>query len=281
MRRIFLNDEHQAFFDANGYVKVPFIRAGEIDAYRQQIMALSPTDNFNAFQKNLIHPQDYHCTFLDADKNYRLKTFDIISEFFASACASLLDNYKIVQGNVFIKPPHKGYVAPHQNLTIVNEEKYTSLSFWCPALNTNADNGTMVIVPNSHKKFMKYRTTNISWPLLDYFKDYNSPFLETINVNKGELLIIDDSLIHGTTNNTTGDARFVFHAMLAPQEADIVFCDIDHQNNKVKIYEAPPLFWQLYLPGSQPDNLTLKEEVDYTDRKLTPEEFKLELYEKV
>ena len=278
MREIFLNAENESFFKEHGYIKLPFERALEIENYKAKIYALSPSDNFNAFQKTMLHPQDFHCTFFDSNEDYRKKVFEILTDFFASSCENLLYNYRFIQANVFIKPPYKGYVAPHQNLTVVEETKFTSLSFWCPAQNTNADNGTMVIVPKSHKKFMKYRTTNISWPLLPLFSNYDSPFLETIEVKKGEVLLIDDSLIHGTTNNTTSMERFVFHAMLAPKEAEILYCTVESENNRVNIFRVPDLFWQYYMPGDIPDGLDLWEVRNATEKGLTEEEFRAELY---
>lgn len=274
MHKIFQNSDYNIQFESKGYIKLPFPEVEKIDISKSKVLSLSPSDQFNAFQKNMIHAQDFHCTFFDSNEEYRLATFEIIKELFGSFASELLNNFEIVQANVFIKPPHQGYVAPHQNLTILDESKYTSLSFWCPALDTNTENGTMVVVPKSHKKFMKYRTTNISWPLLPLFKDYDSPFFETVNVKKGEILIIDDSLIHGTTNNKTADSRFVFHALLVPQNADLIYCEVDKIRDKVRRYSVPPLFWQLYTPGSTPTELPLIDELEYNENELSLEEFK-------
>jgi hypothetical protein len=132
MRRIFLDDKYEAFFKENGYIKLPFERVEEIDVFRERIMALHPSDNFKAYQKNLIHEQDYHCTFLDRDKEYRKGVYDIITNFFQPTMEYLLCDYCFAQANVFIKPPNKGYVAPHQNLTILDENVFTSLLFGAP-----------------------------------------------------------------------------------------------------------------------------------------------------
>lgn len=277
MRRVFKNDEQEFFFRQNGYIKLPFDRAAELDACKQKIFSLNPSDKFQAFQKSKLHPQDFHCTFFDSDMDYRKSVFDIVTDFFSPLNYLLLDNYKFIQGNVFIKPPFKGYVAPHQNLTVVDESRFTSLSFWCPAQNTTKENGTMVLVPSSHRKFMKYRSTNISWPLLPMFKDYDSAHLKTIDVAKGEILIIDDSIIHGTTNNITNTERFVFHAMLAPQEAPIIYCNVNKEQHDVQLFNVPDTFWQYYIPGDTPAQLNLWETRPYNERELTENEFITEL----
>ncbi|MDX2003022.1 MAG: phytanoyl-CoA dioxygenase family protein [Chitinophagales bacterium] len=277
MRQVFKDSHINDSLVENGYVVVPFDKGDELGAYKDRIYSLSPSDGFGAFQKSLMHEQDYHCTFFDTNMGYRDAVFNIITDLFASTVSNLLVDYKFIQGNVFIKLPKMGYVAPHQNLTVVDESKFTSLSFWCPAQDTTAENGTMVLVPKSQKKFMRYRTTNITWPLLPLFQDYTNPFLKTIDVKKGELLIIDDSIVHGTLMNNSNKERFVFHAMLAPSEANVIYCDVKKADKKVIVYEVPDLFWQHYLPGDQPIGLKEKETLPYKEHDLTLEQFEKEL----
>ncbi|MBL7777692.1 MAG: phytanoyl-CoA dioxygenase family protein [Chitinophagales bacterium] len=278
MRKIFKSDNLNLEFHKLGYTKVPFTTLILLDKFREKIKALKPSDGFEAYQKNLIHPQDYHCTFFDTDKTYRTKVFEIVLEFFEEAAKELLVDYDFIQANVFIKPSFKGYVAAHQNLTVVDETQFTSVSFWCPAQDTNIANGTMLLVPRSHKKFMKYRSTNICWPLLPLFEDYTSPFLKAIDVKAGELLIIDDRIVHGTSINQTPNERFVFHAMLAPKEAQTIYCEIDQENKVVRRYAVDRLFWQYYLPGSKPQGLELIDTLPYNESAMSVEAFQSELH---
>jgi hypothetical protein len=275
MRRIFIDDEQQQLFDRQGYIILPHATAGLMQEMVNEMLALKTEGvTFEAFQENPHHKHDMHSTFWDLDKNYRTQTFGIITAFFKSALQKYLVDYKFIQANVFIKYANSGYIAPHQNLTILDESRFTSLSFWCPSIDTNKQNGTMYIVPGSHKKFVKYRTTNFGWPLMPVFEDYTTPLFEPVNVNAGDLLIIDDSLIHGTIINSSSQTRWVFHALVAPIEAELFVCDVNAQENNVYIYNAPEMFFQYYMPGIPSNHLELREIVPYTEEFLTEQEIR-------
>lgn len=275
MRSVFIDKNLQEQFDRDGYVKINSDCLEQIDLYQKKIYELRPSDNFRAEQKMTIGKQDFHCTFFDSNFEYRMQTMEIINDFYKSVLNTYLIDYKIIQANVFIKHAQRGYLAPHQNLTVVDESKYSSISLWCPAVDTCKANGTMVVVPGSHKKFVRYRSTNVCWPLLDLFKDYTSPFFKIIDVKKGEMLVIDDTLIHGTTNNVSQEERFVFHAVAVPEEAELIYPEIN--GDDVTIYRVPESFWQYYQPGENPSGLEIVEKKHYKFKALNNEEFVEEL----
>ena len=241
-------------------------------AARHPLLQLQPSDNYKGNQNTAIDQQSFHVTFFDSNLEYKQKVFNYITSKFKGISRSLLNNYKCAQANVFLKPTGSGFVYPHQNLTITDEAKYTSLSFWLPLQDTDYENGTVCLVPGSQNDFVKYRNTHIYWPYVNYFKEgAGLKYFTPINIKAGELLIIDDRIIHYTPINRSGSDRWVIHAVWTPDEAPVWFCD--PKNDEVKIYEVVDNFWQFHLPGTFPEQeaskIIINDEVIYTETELT------------
>lgn len=260
--QIFSNAELNKALNRDGYVIVPFFSQEELDGVFQDIQAKTAKLTFNGNQNDLVEV-DYHCTFLDEDTQYRKDVFEAITKLFQPVLAQLQD-YKFAQANLFNKPSGKGYVAPHQNLTIVDEDKYTSVSIWCPLQDTDKNNGTLFLLPQSHRdRFARYRNADINMKYEQEFDFEDGGKLTPINVKAGEALIFNDAMIHGSPENYSSGNRYVFHALGVPQEARVVYCKKD--NDRMKIYGVADDFWQYFIPGSPAPSENLLEDLPYNE----------------
>ncbi len=257
MRSVFRDNNIESQFRKYGYVSVPFLTENETESLKQELLQFTPSDNYQGNQPTPFGKQSFHVTFFDSNKEYRQNVFDFIKSKFSSISNQLLDNYKCAQANVFLKPPHSGFVYPHQNLTITDEQKFTSVSFWLPLQDTGFENGTICLVPGSQTSFVNYRNTHINWPYVNSFKEGAAlGYFIPINVKAGELLILDDRLIHYTPINKSNNERWVMHALWAPAESPIWFCD--PKKDEVNIYQVNDDFWQFHLPGEFPSDKPYK-----------------------
>jgi hypothetical protein len=248
MRQIF-NDPHiEAKFRDHGFVVVPLLTQSEIPELKQTLLNLKPSDDYKGNQNTLIGRQSFHITFFDADTEYKKQVFEFLKRRLSSAAQTFLKDYKCAQANVFLKPVGAGIVYPHQNITITDEEKYTSVSFWIPLQDTSSENGTVCVIPGSQDYFVKYRNTHIYWPYVKFFKDGPGlNYFVPVNVKAGELLILDDRIVHYTPINKSLSDRWVVHSLWAPSEAQLKFCD--PVENEVKVYDVEDDFWQFHPPG--------------------------------
>lgn len=272
MHRVFNDTALEASFRKNGYLVLPLFNAEEIEVLSKKSAQLRPSDNFKGNQETALGKQSFHVTFFDKDTAYKKSVFDFIRSTFSSAAATFLSGYKCAQANIFLKPPGVGFVYPHQNLTIANEEIFTTVSFWLPLQDTDFGNGALCVVPGSQNGFVKYRNTHVYWPYVRFFKEVKGlNYFKTIEVKAGELLILDDRIIHYTPINTSSLPRWVLHSLWAPLEARLQFCD--PATDVVRIYDVEDDFWQYHMPGTliedrQPDRLMSGGEVILTEDEL-------------
>lgn len=260
MRPIFKDPSHNIEFQSKGFIVLPLITFNEIENTLQKVYELSPSDNFASGQIMPGMPiQNYHCTFFDSNKVYKKQLQCILYNFFQPLIQHYFINYEIVMSNVFIKPSRSGYVSPHQNMTIVDEDNYTSISLWCPCVDTNINNGAMQLITGSHKKTIKYRRSSIFWPLFNFFtSEKGQSYFTTIDVNVGSVVIIDDSIIHGTSFNNSEQPRPVIHSIAAPKEAKLFFYDGDRKSSQIRKYMVDKDFWSIYTPGDDLCNFNVK-----------------------
>lgn len=269
MREIFNDKYIETQYLENGYVVIPFLSSNEVDKLKSKLQRFKPADNYKGNQETAIGKQSFHITFFDSNFIYKKEMLDFTRSYFKDSISTLLCNYKCVQANVFLKPANAGFVFPHQNLTIVDEQQFNSMSLWLPLQNTNFTNGTVCLIPRSQNIAVKYRNTHIYWPYADYcMTEEGKQHFIPIEVNKGELLIIDDRIIHYTPINTSNKDRWVLHSLWAPQEAQIKY--FDKNKTKVKIYNVDDDFWQFHPPGikindKNPDEVFTNDEIIYPE----------------
>jgi hypothetical protein len=102
------------------------------------------------------------------------------------------------------------------------------LSIWIPLDDVTAENGTLTVIPGSHKK---------TWPMekneSGYFSarirdaDWNADDIVSCDLKCGGAIFFSDRLVHGSTTNSAGSDRYViistYHAPAADEPFDLKF----------------------------------------------------------
>lgn len=235
---MFLNPKLQQVFDEKGYVVIPFLNAEEV----QEMTAY--------YENNNKRVENYDATYaefsvLNAENETRKKIFEKITSMFLSKAKSVLDNCQPIIANFVCKEPGKGFVPVHQNWAVVDESKYTSVSIWCPLVDTNKANGTLAFVDGSHKFFRGPRGSyaNRSFKNVDDLITQN--YLTYIDVKAGYAIILDDSVIHYSALNSSGKMRLAIQLIMLPQEAKPYHYTFIEENGNVQadVYEVDPAYY--------------------------------------
>lgn len=274
MRSIFLSQDHQAQFKKSGYVTMPLLSQDEVTHILTELNSMRPHDGFAPTDRR----SDYHCTFLDTNEDYKRAANALIASVFNPYIQKVLHRYRILNGNFYIKPPGKGKFEIHQNWMHVDDVRHTTLTIWCPLVDVDRRNGTLEIVPGSHKIVPDVATVNVDY----YFKSFEQAlvdkYLEPIPLKAGECIIFDDSLIHYSGQNQSDSPRYAIQIEIIPEEMQPVFYhfDKDHPDKGFEVFEVD---FDFFMKGNvtnmrdRPSYLTSRGFVPNINRSLTEAEF--------
>jgi hypothetical protein len=240
-RSIFKDTTWNKEINEDGFVKCKFLEANDI----ADLLSIANSFGFktgDVYKGKLV---GMNVSLFDARKEQREKFFDAVWNILASKVNNVLDRYEPVMINFWSKLPGGGDLELHQNWTHVNEADYTSLSLWIPLQPTSRKNGTLEVVPKSHKKIGTVRGPGIGHMFERIEKEIIDKYLIPIDLEVGEVAFIDDSIVHYTGHNNDVSPRNSIQVLLKPAEAPALFFigDGKEVDNTVKCFEVERNFF--------------------------------------
>lgn len=284
MRKTF-NDEHlEQRFQQYGYVQIPFLSEEEIEALKKAYFDtleesgghLGPEDEKYSSNEEIT----YDFTFIDKNSHYKEKVFNIITHAFEAQASKYLDDYKPIIANFIRKKTDGGEVPLHQNWAFVDEHRCASVSIWCPLVDSCKENGTLQVVPGSHKRFGEVRGPMIKSELHGIQKDIISRYMVPLETKAGHAVVLDDSLVHYSSPNKTPGLRLAIQLILIPKEEKSIHfhMDLAKDRNKVEVLEVDKSFYMQFNPWKKPMNdIPRIQSFAYTPFDMTIEEFTAKL----
>lgn len=279
MRNVFKDPALEAEFNEKGYVQVPFLSPEEVEylknAYFETLserggsMLGSETDFKN---ENEI---TYDFTFIDRKPDYKRKVFDLIVQVFERHWPNVLDNYTPIIANFIRKEHDSGEVPLHQNWAFIDECKATSVSIWCPLVDSGPHNGTLQMVDGSHKKFGKIRGPMIPWELEKIKGTIIGKYLTPMVTKAGNAVVLDDSIVHYSDVNASDGLRLTIQLILIPTELASIHYHMNPQQSKeeVHVLEVDQNFYMEFHPWQMPKGVRELGHLTYQHKDLTEAEF--------
>ncbi|MFN8276306.1 MAG: phytanoyl-CoA dioxygenase family protein [Chitinophagales bacterium] len=250
MRRVFNDLKLEAEFQQNGYVIVDFLGEEEVARLKQQYFdgLAESGGNIESAEAGIQDAITYDFTFINRNIAYKQAVFNLITKAFQQRVDQYLHQYTPLIANFIRKRTNDGEVPLHQNWAFVDERKYTSVSIWCPLVDSDEQNGTLQVVPGSHKRFGAIRGPKIPWELEGIKKEIINRHLTPMRVRAGQAVILDDSLVHYSAINKTDGLRLAIQLILMPQEASSIHYHLEKPGDKVRILPADVAFYMHFNP---------------------------------
>ncbi|MFT4544639.1 MAG: ectoine hydroxylase-related dioxygenase (phytanoyl-CoA dioxygenase family) [Bacteroidia bacterium] len=232
---IFKDSELQKQFDENGYVKVPFInqeQIAELDKLFDEMHPELPDEGFisGSYSSDLVYKQT-------ASNHFK--------RIFHESYERLFQNYTAFGGSFLFKVPSENSdLVLHQDWTIVDEEKSVAINCWVPLCDTDMNNGTLMVLPRSH--YPNYPVHRA--PTLDFWFNGNDDLvrekLVPMNAKAGEVVILNQSLIHYSPPNLSGKVRKAITSGIKTKSAPMQFfySDKEAQNPELDLYSMDENF---------------------------------------
>lgn len=270
-----LNEE----FIKNGYVRVPFLSADEVRELKDLFFSTLPSSGGQIMAGETGVDGSpfitYDFTFIDKNPEYKRQVFDLIVSRFRPHMDKLLADYKPLIANYIRKKTDNGEVPLHQNWAFADERKCYTVSIWCPLVDSTVENGTLQVVPGSHKKFGEIRGPMIPWELDGIKHEIIDKYLVPLETKAGDCVILDDSIVHYSAINKTNDLRLAIQLICIPSELPSIHY---HMNpgasmSDVQVLEVDHDFYMEFNPWKDPGDVKRVRTIQYTPRAIDEREF--------
>jgi hypothetical protein len=223
-----------ASFRRDGFVVVPFLDPDRVAALRERVLPLVPEESGPFFS---LYRND------DPEIRRRLDT--AVRAELEAASTGVLRDHRIFLGSLLVKfPGDASYLAPHQDWSFVDEERFASGILWFPLQATDEHNGGMCVVPGSHRMDLPDRGAPLDYPIEEYLDG-----LVQVTTRPGEALVMHNALIHGSRENRSGELRVVMVLGFASEGADLLHYFTDDEGRKWRYRVEPEFFFDHRPPG--------------------------------
>jgi ectoine hydroxylase-related dioxygenase (phytanoyl-CoA dioxygenase family) len=216
---IFKDDQLRSEFDQNGYIVLPFLNAAEVarlkDVYRDLHQGDLERYTNPAYATGL-----FASTFIN-DVDYRRRVIDAVGPVFDRALDAHFKDFKVLSSGFIVKLSHpKSALPPHQDFTLVDEERFTPLTIWCPLEDIDETSGALCLLKGSHRLPRAIRALTIPSPYRPHAELIKAR-MKPIYVKAGTAIIFTLATFHSSQANTTGQPRVIGSTLVAHRDADL------------------------------------------------------------
>jgi len=221
MLKVFRDDAHQEQFERDGYLPLPFYNAEEIRELNDLYHRLHPKDEIGFFPSTF-----------SKDKNYRQIADSEIRRICERPIAQYCRDIKVMCGCFIVKSPGPDSgMCVHQDMSLVDESRFTGINIWVPLVDLTIRNGALFIIPGSHRFFPTYRGSSIQEffsPVMDEMIDYLQPVI----IQAGTAVFFDQSIIHFSPPNYSEELRIVTNTYFTHKDSEFRTYYYDKENHK-------------------------------------------------
>ncbi len=249
-----------ARLERDGFAVTPFIDAGTVT----QLLA--------AFRELALDDEPWYTTTGHADRATAMRVDRMLRTTLATAVAAVMPDTRAFTGAFISKASTEtSRVHLHQDWTYVDETEARAHLIWCPLIDVGPVEGTLHVVPGSHR-----------WSDLPRGAHFPLPFeeVETLLVDEhavpvplpaGHAIVYDSALLHYSPPNRSGAVRPAVALGLAPTETPLVHHYGDDQG-VATVYRVDDGFLTEHPNGSEPHGYPVLDRYRISQRRITPAE---------
>ena len=142
-------------FEKNGYLKKKFFSLAQIKELESLVIQLG-------YDSDDVSREDKNVRTADEPIDKRKEVFNAINEFVLAHIGQTFEDYEPVVVNVFQKLPSAGRTPLHNHPSIVDENRYKTLTMWIPLHEIPKFGSNLNVIPGSHKIDFNLSTSEIN-----------------------------------------------------------------------------------------------------------------------
>lgn len=261
----------QKQFDEDGFVKLKLLDEAALKRLRDFYITVQ------AEHEAAINDPCLYSSVETGNRQILVETDKLVKEILMDEVEKHFINYQTIISNYLVKNSgEKSELFPHQDLLFVDESKGCSFNIWTPLQRTDTKSGGLRVLKGSHKIQPTLRVSPFyPWP----FSHLNSilrPLCTEITTEPGESIILNHAVIHGSSENQTGQPRVAVMLGLCTSGCDIYYHYLPDGNpaNRIEKYlMEPDMYYDLQTNG-KPGRGKFVEYISYNFEPVTIQTFK-------
>lgn len=256
-RRVFLDPELEQRFRADGFLHLPLLDADRVAALRERFEEIYVGNRAN----------ECHRSNESTDLDYRRSLHRLIVDVIGAPGSEWFDDHVVFSTGALVKWRGPDSAMPvHQDWTVVDEERFRSISIWVPLCDVDRTNGALAVVPGSHRVLSPMRMSPDPPPWYDDpVRRIDPASMQVVEMRAGECLVFDHALLHYSPPNEIDDPRIALVAAFVPAEAEFVhfWRDPDERIGRYAVRDSE--FFRRFSPGMVPEGPDVRfvEHVEY------------------
>jgi ectoine hydroxylase-related dioxygenase (phytanoyl-CoA dioxygenase family) len=270
MQALFRDPILQEQYDRQGFLVMPFLSGNQVNdlrnLYHHVINPVEVTDLYESSRNN-------------SQANNQIINESIYGVMKDSA-EKIFQEVSFYGGTFMVKSCKNSSLLPlHQDWSVVEEEKYSTMFIWCPMQDVSPLNGGIFLLEGSHTYFNNLRSG--SYPSNRYILPVAyKQWIKNIPVKSGEALIYSDKIFHGSHKNAGADDRIIATARVTTKNAPLVYF---HKTkvDEVSVYQASSSFYLNHIDsiakGNMPDHVPLLYKRNYQHREISVDDLQRKL----
>ncbi|MCB1038092.1 MAG: phytanoyl-CoA dioxygenase family protein [Acidimicrobiales bacterium] len=261
LARTFADDALEADLERDGFVVVDLLHPEQVGALRDVFEDLDHPIRHGFFASNETEAVDY-----------KRETVGRVQEIVGPAVLALLAGHRLIGGFFMIKwPDEDSAMAPHLDWSLVDEERFRSVSAWIPLTDTDGRNGALVCVRGSHHRVRNthrgspdFPTTTEVGHLADELPAEDH---RRFDLRPGQAVLYTHQTIHYSAPNTTDRPRPAVNIAALPNDAVLVHHRL-LEDGRVERQWVDDTFVESWRRGDEPPaplRVDTVERVDHLD----------------
>lgn len=198
----------------------------------------------------------FHTSIHSSDTFHRKRVTQQARRHLDHRLSEILNDYRPVFSSFTVKEPdvNSGFDL-HLDWSMVDERKFTSITVWAPLIDITDENGYLYLLEGSHRFHYTIRGgpgLNL-WcekPPTQWSEKYP---LRRIKLSKGDVLIYDHRVFHGSVANGSNRRRPAINHTLIPIEANSLHYQFKG-HSKVIAIEVPDDFYHSHILNTTPSS---------------------------
>jgi hypothetical protein len=219
---------------SKGYAIIDFLSPEQVNQLR----------NFYFSNHNLgADSGAMHNSILSNSPDYKRFIHQYINSVIENELDKYFVDYKTIANSFLVKTPgpDSGFFV-HQDMSMLDETKFSPLSLWIPLQNITSDNSPFQLIKGSHIFSLPYRCKNLPFyfsSVEDIIKDYLSPIL----IKAGQCIVFDQRIIHYSGINADTAPRVAIGAAIFPLLAELQISSWNSVDKQICIRRVPDTFF--------------------------------------